>query len=77
MKQSYDLSNIAQARLEAHGRHVEHISDAEAGHFLSLPGLPSFVRSPLSMVGGTPAGNARVQSAGWTRTLEVLRGGSQ
>ena len=75
--QSYDLSNIAQMRLEAHGRVVEHISDAQADHFLSLPGLPSFVRSSLSAVGGTPAGSARVQRDGWTRTLEVLRDGSR
>lgn len=74
--QSYDLSLIAQRSLEAHRGDVEHITDANAGHFLSLPGLPSFVRMSLDGVGGTPEGNARVQSAGWARALEVLQIGS-
>ena len=74
--QSYDLSLIAQRTLEAHGRDVEHITDPNAGHYLSLLGFPTFVRSPWGDGGGTPAGNARVQSAGWKRTLEVLRNSS-
>jgi acetyl esterase/lipase len=74
--QSHDLSLIAQARLEAHGRQVKHISDKSAGHNLSLPGLPSFMRSPWMVMGGTPEANARIQRAGWESTLEVLRDGS-
>ena len=75
--QSYDLSLIAQRTLEAHDCYVQHITDAHAGHYLSLPGFPTFVRSPWGDGGGTPAGNARVQSAGWARALEVLRAGSR
>jgi dienelactone hydrolase len=74
--QSGELSNLAQRTLEMHGRDVEHITDAEAGHYLSLPGFPTFVRTPWGDGGGTPAGNARVQSAGWTGTLEVLQRGA-
>ncbi len=72
--QSYDLSLDVQHRLEALGKPVVHVTDANAGHYLSLPGFPSFVRSPWGTGGGTPEANARVQQAGWDRALEVLGG---
>lgn len=70
--QSVELGTVAQRRIEAHGGEVEHLTDPDAGHYLSFPGLPTFVRAPWGDGGGTPQANARLQQRAWARTLAVL-----
>lgn len=70
--QSTELSNIAQAGLEASGGEVVHLTHPDAGHLLSTPGLPTFIRSAWSTSGGTPQADAHMQQRAWEQTLAVL-----
>lgn len=70
--QSTELANIAQAGLETSGGEVVHLTRPDAGHLLSVPGLPTFVRSAWSTSGGTPAANAHLQQLAWESTLDTL-----
>ena len=70
--QSTELANVAHARLEASGGEVVHLTHPDAGHLLSTPGLPTFVRSAWSTSGGTPQADAHMQQRAWEQTLDVL-----
>lgn len=69
---SAELSRVAQRRIETHGGEVEHLTNPNAGHYLSIPGLPTLVRTPWGNGGGTPQANAHLQQRAWARTLAVL-----
>lgn len=67
-----DLSRIAERRRQRAGLWVEHLTHPRAGHALSLPGFPTFVRTPWTTMGGETGRDAHLQQRAWGRTLEVL-----
>ncbi|SEI93528.1 Acyl-CoA thioester hydrolase/BAAT N-terminal region [Deinococcus reticulitermitis] len=69
---AHELSLVAQRRRERAGLPVEHLSHPRAGHSLSLPGFPTYVRTPWTPMGGEDGVNAQLQNAAWTARTEVL-----
>lgn len=69
---AHELSMLAQRRRDRAGLYTEHLTDPRAGHPLSLPGFPTFIRTPWTAMGGTDEANARLQFLAWNRTLDVL-----
>ncbi|MFC3835400.1 MULTISPECIES: acyl-CoA thioesterase/bile acid-CoA:amino acid N-acyltransferase family protein [Deinococcus] len=69
---AHELSMVAQQRRDVAGRLTEHLTDPRAGHALSVPGFPTFIRTPWTALGGTDEANARLQFRAWERTLDVL-----
>jgi dienelactone hydrolase len=78
---STDLSEIAVARLRAHGHPhpVEHLAYDDAGHLLlppyrvtSIAAMPHPVLRMKLTFGGTPAGTARAMAESWQRVLAFL-----
>lgn len=75
---SKDLADMVFQRLvqHAHPYPFEHLSYRGAGHAaFGVPDVPTYGSSatPLFVLGGTPAGNARARADSWPRMLAFLR----
>ena len=78
---SFELSEIARRRLEAHNHPwpFEHISYPDAGHGMVPPYAPTTATTLVHPVnrrtyarGGTPKGQIEANVASWRRTLDFL-----
>jgi dienelactone hydrolase len=76
------LAEITVWRLQQHNFPfpVEHLSYPQAGHLLSMPYLPTTLRSsrhPIRQIdvgfGGTPAGDAFARADSWPKVITFLR----
>lgn len=68
-----ELSEIVVTRRERRGLPVRHLSHPQAGHGLSLPGLPTYVSFPWTPPGGERQANAHLQLAAWEARLDLLK----
>ena len=75
------LSGMVMRRLEEKGftHPYKHLSYKNAGHYITIPNLPSTVtqiRHPVAgqvfELGGTPRDNAFASSDSWAKALEFL-----
>ena len=66
---AYELSLVAQRRREEAGLPVRHLSHPQAGHFLSVPGLPT---DSFPQAGGEAWADAQLQLRAWALQLETL-----
>ncbi|WP_293914740.1 acyl-CoA thioesterase/bile acid-CoA:amino acid N-acyltransferase family protein [Deinococcus sp.] len=66
---AYELSLVAQRRREEAKLPVRHLSHPQAGHFLSLPGLPT---DRFPEAGGEAWADAQLQLRAWALQLKTL-----